>query len=107
VRCRGDGCSLLPGISVFLGVACYRLLVICEKILGPACSWLLGINVFRVRFCVRWTTLLYMFGSEGGVSGAPLGGRGFGSPFLVYPPLPLGWGVVGRPDGSVFLSYME
>ena len=50
--------------------------------------------------------LLFMFGSEGGVSGVPLGGRGFGSPFLVYPSPP-GLGVVGRPDGSVFLSYME
>ena len=46
---------------------------------------------------------MYMIGSERGVSGAPLGGRGFGSPFFVYPPLD--GDVVGRPDGSVFLRY--
>ena len=49
---------------------------------------------FGVSFCVRWTTLLYLFGSERGVSGASFGGRGVGSPFLAYP-LPLGEGFLG------------
>ena len=53
------------------------------------CTVLPGISVFGVRFCVRWTTLLYMIGSERGVSGVVFGGRGVGSAFLVYPPLPL------------------
>ena len=50
---------------------------------------------FGVRFFVRWTTLLYMFGSYRGVSGASYGGKGLVSPFLVYTPLSIGGGFLG------------
>jgi hypothetical protein len=43
---------------------------------------------------------LYMFGSERGVSGASFGGRGLGSPFLVYPSSPGIRVFLGRPCGK-------
>jgi len=75
----------------FFGGSCGRLLDIRGKTISGSVLMLLVTRNKRflgVRFCVRWTTFLYMIGSKKGVSGAPFGGRGVGSPFLVYPPPP-------------------
>jgi hypothetical protein len=53
---------LVTGNKRFLGAACYRLLVICEKNFGPALTGYMELTFLGVRFCVRWMTLLYMIG---------------------------------------------
>ena len=48
-----------------------------------------------------------MFESKRGVYGAPFGGRGVDSPFLVHPPPPMDEGVLVRLGGSIFLGYED